>query len=100
MPTRSRTSAQCGSRSTRITSGPSISCATTTRSRSSRRLREAEPMIKVQRKDFDVGAELEKLAKGNPRIGGVASFIGLARDMGGSAPAADRVEALTLEHYP
>jgi molybdopterin synthase catalytic subunit len=77
-------------------SGRSIVCATATRSRSSRQSREAEPMIKVQREDFDVGAELEKLAKGNPRIGGVASFIGLVRDMGG----ADRVSALTLEHYP
>ena len=53
-------------------------------------------MIKVQREDFDTGAELERLAKGNPRIGGIASFIGLVRDMGGS----DRVQALTLEHYP
>src|SRR5665213_1843045 len=53
-------------------------------------------MIRVQREDFDVGAELETLAKGNPRIGGVASFIGLVRDMGGG----NRVEALTLEHYP
>ena len=57
-------------------------------------------MIKVQREDFDVGAELEQLAKGNPRIGGVASFIGLVRDMGGAALGDDRVEALTLEHYP
>src|ERR1700730_14815578 len=53
-------------------------------------------MIKVQREDFDVGAELEKLSAGNPRIGGVASFIGLVRDMGGG----DRITALTLEHYP
>ena len=53
-------------------------------------------MIRVQREDFDVGAELERLAAGNHRIGGVASFIGLVRDMGGS----DRVSALTLEHYP
>ncbi len=53
-------------------------------------------MIRVQREDFDVGAELERLAAGNPRIGGVASFIGLVRDMGGD----DRVSALTLEHYP
>ena len=52
-------------------------------------------MIRVQREDFDVGAELERLAAGNPRIGGVASFIGLVRDMGD-----DRVSALTLEHYP
>ena len=53
-------------------------------------------MIRVQREDFDVGAELERLTAGNPRIGGVASFIGLVRDMGGD----DRVSALTLEHYP
>ena len=53
-------------------------------------------MIKVQREDFDIGRELDKLTKGNARIGGVASFIGLVRDMGGT----DRVSALTLEHYP
>src|SRR5215469_4924683 len=53
-------------------------------------------MIKVQREDFDVGRELDALTRGNARIGGVASFIGLVRDMGG----ADRVSALTLEHYP
>ncbi|HTQ35298.1 MAG TPA: molybdenum cofactor biosynthesis protein MoaE [Stellaceae bacterium] len=53
-------------------------------------------MIKVQREDFDIGRELETLTTGNPRIGGVASFVGLVRDMGG----ADRVSALTLEHYP
>ena len=53
-------------------------------------------MIRVQREDFDVGAELDRLAQGNPRIGGIASFIGLVRDMGGGA----RVTALTLEHYP
>src|SRR4029077_8523406 len=53
-------------------------------------------MIRVQREDFDVGVELERLAAGNHRIGGVASFIGLVRDIGGS----ERVSALTLEHYP
>jgi molybdopterin synthase catalytic subunit len=53
-------------------------------------------MIRVQREDFDVGAELDRLACGNRRIGGVASFVGLVRDMGGSDP----VTALTLEHYP
>ena len=53
-------------------------------------------MIRVQREDFDVGAELGRLAAGNHRIGGVASFIGLVRDLGGG----ERVTALTLEHYP
>jgi molybdopterin synthase catalytic subunit len=53
-------------------------------------------MIKVQREDFDIGRELDSLTRANPRIGGVASFIGLVRDMGGG----DQVTALTLEHYP
>ncbi|MBM3505114.1 MAG: molybdenum cofactor biosynthesis protein MoaE [Alphaproteobacteria bacterium] len=53
-------------------------------------------MIRVQREDFDVGAEIEALTRDNPAIGGVASFIGLVRDVAGS----DRVRAMTLEHYP
>ena len=53
-------------------------------------------MIRVQREDFDVGMELERLTAGNHRVGGVASFIGLVRDMSGS----DQVSVLTLEHYP
>ncbi|HTW50775.1 MAG TPA: molybdenum cofactor biosynthesis protein MoaE [Stellaceae bacterium] len=57
-------------------------------------------MIRVQREDFDVGRELDELTRGNPRIGGVASFIGLVRDMGANGPRGDRVTALTLEHYP
>jgi molybdopterin synthase catalytic subunit len=52
-------------------------------------------MIRVQREDIDVGTALESLAAGKHRIGGVASFVGLVRDIGG----ADRVSALTLEHY-
>jgi molybdopterin synthase catalytic subunit len=53
-------------------------------------------MIRVQREDFDVGAELDRLARGNRRVGGIASFVGLVRDIGGNDP----VTALTLEHYP
>ena len=53
-------------------------------------------MIRVQREDFDVGAELDRLSAGDHSIGGVASFIGLVRDMGGP----ELVSALTLEHYP
>ena len=52
-------------------------------------------MIRVQREDIDVGAALESLAAGDHGIGGVASFVGLVRDLG----EADRVSALTLEHY-
>lgn len=56
-------------------------------------------MIRVQREDFDIGAELDRLSAGNHRIGGLASFVGLVRDFnlqGGP----DQVSALTLEHYP
>jgi molybdopterin synthase catalytic subunit len=53
-------------------------------------------MIRVQREDFDTGIELDRLAKGDHAIGGVASFIGLVRDLGGAA----QVSALNLEHYP
>jgi molybdopterin synthase catalytic subunit len=53
-------------------------------------------MIRVQREDFDVGAELEALSRGKTTIGGITSFVGLVRDVAGGA----RVGAMTLEHYP
>ncbi|MBV9521534.1 MAG: molybdenum cofactor biosynthesis protein MoaE [Alphaproteobacteria bacterium] len=53
-------------------------------------------MIRVQREDFDVGAEIAALTRGNHRIGGVASFIGFVRDIAGETP----IGAMTLEHYP
>ena len=34
-------------------------------------------MIRVQREDFDVGAELARLTEGRSDIGGLASFVGL-----------------------
>jgi len=53
-------------------------------------------VIRVQREDFDVGAELEALTRGNTAIGGVTSFVGLVRDVAGD----QRIAAMTLEHYP
>jgi molybdopterin synthase catalytic subunit len=53
-------------------------------------------MIRVQEEDFDLGRELAKLAKGNHRIGGLCSFVGLVRDMAGG----EEIGAMTLEHYP
>lgn len=52
-------------------------------------------MIKVQREDFDVGAELAGLAAGNFEVGGICSFIGLVREVAGE----QKIEAMTLEHY-
>lgn len=53
-------------------------------------------MIKVQRKDFDVGDEIARLTHGNVAIGGMACFVGLVRDMAGD----EKITAMTLEHYP
>jgi len=44
--------------------------------------------ISVQKGDFDLGAEVKAIS-GNPKIGAVASFVGLVRDV-----------EMTLEHYP
>ena len=60
--------------------------------------------VRVQREDFDVGAELSALTDGNVRVGGLCSFVGLVRDMHGGDEASDgqqsRLGAMTLEHYP
>ncbi|MEQ8602574.1 MAG: molybdenum cofactor biosynthesis protein MoaE [Marivibrio sp.] len=56
--------------------------------------------VKVQREDFDPGREIEALSAGNPKVGGVCSFVGLVRDMNDVAGQMSDVGALTLEHYP
>ena len=52
--------------------------------------------VRVQSNDFDVGAELAALRGANPRVGAIASFVGLARDVNDGR----EVLELTLEHYP
>lgn len=54
------------------------------------------PLIRVQHEDFDVGAEIARLRAGNPKIGAVASFVGVVRDLNEGADVA----TMTLEHYP
>ena len=44
--------------------------------------------ISVQREDFDAGLEVKALSK-NPKVGAVASFVGVVREV-----------PMTLEHYP
>ena len=56
--------------------------------------------VRVQREDFDVGAELARLTADNRGIGGLTSFVGLVRDMVSDAGADAAVAAMTLEHYP
>ena len=52
--------------------------------------------VRVQQADFDLGAEIKALRKGNAKIGAIASFIGLVRD----SNEGESVAAMTLEHYP
>jgi len=52
--------------------------------------------VRVQTADFDIGAEIAAMRRGNPKVGAVASFIGVVRDLN----EGDRVAEMTLEHYP
>lgn len=52
--------------------------------------------IRVQEADFDIGAELAALRAGDARVGALASFLGLVRDLNDGAA----VSEMTLEHYP
>lgn len=52
--------------------------------------------VRVQTEDFDAGEEIARLRRENPRVGAVASFIGLVRDMNDG----EAVSEMTLEHYP
>ncbi|AVO45655.1 molybdenum cofactor biosynthesis protein MoaE [Phreatobacter cathodiphilus] len=51
--------------------------------------------VRVQREDFDLGAEVKRLTAGRVDVGAVATFTGLCRGRTGS----DTVGAMTLETY-
>ncbi len=52
--------------------------------------------VRVQEADFDLGVELTAVRAGDPRVGALASFVGLVRDINDGAG----VSEMTLEHYP
>jgi molybdopterin synthase catalytic subunit len=52
--------------------------------------------VRVQTGDFDVAREIAALRGGDARVGAVAAFVGLVRDINDAAA----VSTLTLEHYP
>ncbi len=52
--------------------------------------------VRVQEADFDTGAELAALRAGDARVGALASFLGLVRDLNEGAS----ISEMTLEHYP
>jgi molybdopterin synthase catalytic subunit len=52
--------------------------------------------VRIQTEDFDLNAEIAALRMANPKIGAVASFVGVVRDLNDG----DAVSNLFLEHYP
>ena len=54
------------------------------------------PTIRVQTEDFDISAETAGLRARNAKIGAIAAFIGLVRDVNDGSD----VCTLSLEHYP
>ena len=48
--------------------------------------------VRIQREDFDIGAEIVRLTNERTDIGAVATFTGICRG--------DGIAAMTLEHYP
>jgi molybdopterin synthase catalytic subunit len=52
--------------------------------------------VRIQTEDFDLNAEIAKLRMANPKVGAVASFVGVVRDLNDG----DAVSNLFLEHYP
>ena len=52
--------------------------------------------VRVQTGDFDAGVEMAAMRRGNPKIGAMASFVGVVRDLNDGADVAE----MTLEHYP
>ncbi len=56
--------------------------------------------ISVQLGDFDAGREIAAVRAGNPKVGAVASFIGVVRDLNEGDAGMTAVASMTLEHYP
>jgi molybdopterin synthase catalytic subunit len=52
--------------------------------------------VRVQFDDFDAGVEMVAMRRDNPKIGAIASFVGIVRDLNDGADVAE----MTLEHYP
>lgn len=52
--------------------------------------------VRVQTADFDAGAEIAAIRRGKRKIGAVAAFVGLVRDIN----EGDEVHSMVLEHYP
>lgn len=52
--------------------------------------------VRVQREDFDLGAEIRRLTAGRTDIGAVVTFTGVVRGEAKGQP----ISSMALEHYP
>lgn len=52
--------------------------------------------VRIQEADFDLGSEIAALRAGDARVGALASFVGLVRDINDGSS----VSEMNLEHYP
>ncbi len=52
--------------------------------------------VRIQEAPFDAGALIAETHRANPKVGAVATFLGLVRDINAGAEVAE----MTLEHYP
>jgi molybdopterin synthase catalytic subunit len=53
--------------------------------------------VRVQREDFDTGAEIRQLTAGRTDVGAIVTFTGTVR---GGAKGERGITSMTLEHYP
>lgn len=54
-----------------------------------------EMLVRVQRENFSIDQELERVKRRSKRIGGIATFLGIARDRSKGRD----VDSITFEHY-
>ena len=52
--------------------------------------------VRIQEEPFDAGALIAHTHRANPKVGAIATFIGLVRDVNEGSD----VSEMTLEHYP
>lgn len=56
---------------------------------------EGAQFVRVQREDFSVDTEIDRVRSRSKRIGGIATFLGIARDRSKGR----EVDSMTFEHY-
>lgn len=55
-----------------------------------------EPRVRIQKGDFSVSDEIEAMKKASANIGGIVTFLGIAREMS----KGENITKMNFEHYP